>query len=299
MQRFGLHGKSFLPLMISTNGCAVPGLMATRTLESPRERLITMMVVPFMICGAKLPIFALFIGAFFPSEYGAEIMFGMYVLSIVLALSSAWMLKTFVLKGESSHFVMELPPYRVPTIKGLLLKMWERGREYLKKAGTIVLLLSIIIWAGFTFPRGGDDVEPQVQLEQSYAGRAGRVIEPLVKPLGMNWRDGIALISGLAAKEMVVSTFGTIYALEEVDVEDPAPLRERLAADPDWSPLKALSFMIFCLVYLPCVVAIAVFFRESGSSYKWLAFLFGWTTVMAWVLSFAVYQGGMILGFGG
>ncbi|MCG8431439.1 MAG: ferrous iron transport protein B [Candidatus Omnitrophica bacterium] len=305
LHKFGLHGKSFLPMMISTNGCAVPGIMATRTLESKRDRLITMMVTPFMICGAKLPIFALFIAAFFPQEHGANLMFLMYGLSVVIALGSAWCLKKFVLKGEAAHFVMELPPYRLPTIKGLLLKMWERGWLYLKKAGTIILLLSVIIWAGFTFPQyAGDEGMSEeraasVQLEQSYAGKLGGFVEPLVRPIGLDGRSGIALIAGLAAKEVVVSTFGTIYSLGEVDPQEADSLRDSLSKDPSWSPLKAVAFLIFCLIYLPCIVATAVFYREAGSRMKWLLFLIFWTTVLAWGASFLVYQGGRLLGFGG
>ncbi|MDD5725217.1 MAG: ferrous iron transport protein B [Candidatus Omnitrophica bacterium] len=305
MHKFGLHGKSFLPLMISTNGCAVPGIMATRTLENKKDRLITMMVTPFMICGAKLPIFALFIGAFFARESGANMMFLMYTLSIIIAFVSAWVLKRFVFKGETSHFVMELPPYRIPTIQGLLLKMWERGWLYIRKAGTIILLISIIIWAGFTFPEiqpkegMSQEASASAQMEQSYAGRIGRFVEPAVRPLGMDWRDGVALIAGVAAKEVVVSTLGTIYSLGEVDPEEAEPLKIALQNDPSWNPLKAFTFLIFCLIYLPCFVAMAVFYRESGPSLKWTLFLIFWTTIMAWLASFIVYQGGRLIGFGG
>lgn len=302
MSKFGLHGKSFLPMMIATNGCAVPGIMASRTLESKKDRLITMMVTPFMICGAKLPIFALFIGAFFPARYGANIMFIMYILSVIIAFLSAWILKKLVFKGETAHFVMELPPYRVPTVKGLLLKMWERGWLYLKKAGTIILLISIIIWAGFTFPRISTAVEvnenslASQQIEHSFAGKMGRTIEPLVRPLGMDWRGGVALIAGVAAKEVVVSTLGTIYSLGELDPEGAEPLKQAIKNDPQWNPLKALSFLMFSLIYLPCCVTMAVFYRESGSSLKWTLFLVFWTTAIAWVASFLVYQGGIGLG---
>jgi ferrous iron transport protein B len=305
MHKFGLHGKSFLPMMISTNGCAVPGIMASRTLDNKKDRLITMMVTPFMICGAKLPIFALFIGAFFTAGQGANMMFLMYVLSVAIAFGSAWILKKTVFKGETSHFVMELPPYRIPTIQGLLLKMWERGWLYIKKAGTIILLISIIIWAGFTFPemepkKGmSEEAVASAQMEQSYAGRIGKFVEPAVRPLGMDWRGGVALMAGVAAKEVVVSTMGTIYSLGEVDPEEAEPLKEALQNDPSWNPLKAFVFLVFCLIYLPCFVAMAVFYRESGPSAKWTAFLIFWTTVMAWVASFVVYQGGKLLGLGG
>jgi len=305
MHKFGLHGKSFLPMMISTNGCAVPGIMATRTLDNKKDRLITMMVTPFMICGAKLPIFALFIGAFFAPEQGANIMFLMYALSMAIALGSALVLKKAVFKGETSHFVMELPPYRVPTIQGLLLKMWERGWLYIKKAGTIILLISVIIWAGFTFPQmePGEGVSEEAaasaQMEQSFAGRIGKFVEPAVRPLGMDWRGGVALMAGVAAKEVVVSTMGTMYSLGEVDPEEAEPLKEALQNDPSWSPLKAAAFLMFCLIYLPCFVAMSVFYRESGPSMKWTLFLIFWTTVMAWAASFLVYQGGRLLGIGG
>ncbi|MDD5503842.1 MAG: ferrous iron transport protein B [Candidatus Omnitrophica bacterium] len=303
MNKFGLHGKSFLPMMISTNGCAVPGIMAARTLDSKKDRLITMMVTPFMICGAKLPIFALFIGAFFAKEHGANIMFLMYSLSVIIAFGSAWILKKTVLKDQTAHFVMELPPYRIPTLRGLFLKMWERGWMYIKKAGSIILLISILIWAGFTFPRieakEGMDEEAAaaMQMEQSVAGRIGKFVQPVVQPLGMDWRGGVALIAGVAAKEVVVSTLGTIYSLGEVDPEDAEPLKESLQKDPSWSPLKALAFLMFSLIYLPCFVAMAVFYRESGSSWKWTSFLVFWTTVMAWVFAFIVYQLGRLLGF--
>ncbi len=291
--------------MISTNGCAVPGLMATRTLESPRDRLITMMVTPFMICGAKLPIFALFIAAFFPAEQGAGMMMLMYVLSILIAFGSAWTLKTFVLKGESAHFVMELPPYRLPTIQGLLLKMWERGWQYISKAGTIILLLSVVIWAAFKFPevQPPEGLTPEAiasyQMEHSFAGQAGQFMSPVLKPIGMEGNAGIALIAGLAAKEVVVSTLGTVYSLGEVDPEAPDTLKEQMAKDPAWSPLKAMAFLMFCLIYAPCVVAITVFYRETGSKMKWLAFLLFWTTVLAWLAAFFVYQGGLLMGVKG
>ncbi len=305
MSKFGLHGKSFLPMMIATNGCAVPGIMATRTLESKKDRLITMMVTPFMICGAKLPIFALFIGAFFPVKFGANIMFLMYILSVIIAFCSAWLLNKIVFKGETTHFVMELPPYRVPTIKGLLVKMWERGWMYIKKAGTIIIFISIIIWAGFTFPQYSpkeknisEEKMAAIQLEQSYAGRLGHFIEPVVKPIGLDWRSGIAFMAGIAAKEVVVSTFGTVYSLGEVDPEGTDSLRESMQKDPAWNPLKALAFLMFSLIYFPCFVTMAVFYRETGSKSKWTLFLIFWTTVMAWIASFIVYKGGLFLGLG-
>lgn len=306
MSRFGLQGKAFLPLMISTNGCAVPGLMASRTLDSKRDRLITMLVTPFMICGAKLPIFALIIGAFFDAKYQTNIMFIMYALSILLALGSAKLLSITVLRGEPSHFVMELPPYHVPSLKALLLKMWERGWMYVKKAGTVIVLISVLMWWGFAYPgvseerleELSEEEAAAVQIEESYLGRFGNFIEPMFKPIGMDGNRAIALIAGFAAKEVVVSTLGTIYSLGEVDPEDAEPLRDKIANDPDWNPLKAIVFLVFCLIYIPCFVAVVVFFRETGNSWKWLAFLVVGTSILAWVVSFIVYQGGVLLKIG-
>ena len=310
MRKFGLHGKSFASLLIATNGCAVPAMMASRTIDNPKDRIITLLVTPFMICGAKLPIFALFIAAFFSknSTQAANTMFIFYALSVVIALFSAWVFKKTLFKGEPGYFVMELPPYRVPTIKGLLLKMWERGWLYIKKAGTIILLMSVLIWAGLTFPKVdeeklGDISEEEVaaaQMDQSYIGKLGHFIEPVIKPIGFDGKMGIALIAGLAAKEVVVSTLGTIYSMGETDVEDDEAvnsLADKIASDPDWSPLKSVAFLMFCLIYVPCIVAIAVFYREAGSRLKWLIILFAWTTVLGYLLSFIVYQGGRLLGF--
>ncbi|MCL1973087.1 MAG: ferrous iron transport protein B [Endomicrobia bacterium] len=304
MSRFGLHGKSFLPLMISTNGCAVPGILASRTLDSKRDRLITMFVTPFMICGAKLPVFALIIGAFFSAKYQTNVMFIMYILSVVIALSIAKLLSVTILKGEPAHFVMELPPYHMPTLKGLLLKMWERGWLYVKKAGTIIVLASIIIWAAFAYPvvKGTENLDETeiaaAQMSGSFAGRAGRVLEPLFRPIGMDGNRAIALIAGFAAKEIVVSTLGTIYSLGSIDPEEAQPLQERIAADPDWSPLKAVAFLLFCLIYIPCIASVVVFFKETGSSYKWLALMVGGTTLLAWIVAFIVFQLGTLLGIG-
>ncbi|MCA6073006.1 MAG: ferrous iron transport protein B [Endomicrobium sp.] len=303
MSRFGLHGKSFLPLMLSTNGCAVPGLLATRTLDSKRDRLITMLVVPFMICGAKLPVFVLIIGAFFPVKYQASVMFFMYVLSVVIALSIAKLLNKTILKGESAHFVMELPPYHMPTIKGLLLKMWERGWMYVRKAGSAIVFISILIWVVVAYPKAPIDVnlnqneQAALQVECSFAGRVGKIIEPFFKPIGMDGNRVIALIAGFVAKEMIVSTLGTIYAIGDNE-ENSQSLKDRIATDKDWSPLKGITFLIFCLIYVPCVVSAAVFFKETGSSCKWLALLVVGNTVFAWLAAFIVFQIGAFLKIG-
>ncbi|MDR1942089.1 MAG: ferrous iron transport protein B [Endomicrobium sp.] len=304
MNKFGLHGKSFLPLMISTNGCAVPGYMAARTLDSKRDRFITMFSVSFMICGAKLPVFTLFISAFFPQSQQANIMFVFYILSLCIALSAAKILSKTVLKGEPAHFVMELPPYHLPTFKGLLLKMWERGWLYIKKAGTIIMLVSILMWAGFTYPKSAENESlsaednAAAQIENSVLGKLSKVLAPVVKPIGMDGSKAIALVAGLAAKEVVVSTLGTIYSLGEVDPEESDPLQEKIASDKDWSPLKAVVFLIFCLIYAPCIAAVVVFFRETGSSYRWLALLVIGNTIVAWLAAFLVFQIGSLLKIG-
>ncbi|TET69072.1 MAG: ferrous iron transport protein B [Candidatus Aminicenantes bacterium] len=404
MHTFGLHGKSFIPLLIGM-GCTVPALMASRTLESRKDRLITMLVNGFIICGAKVPIYALFIGAFF-FKSGATVFFLFYLIGIAFAMLMAKLFRVFLLPGEAAPFVMELPPYRVPTIKGILIHMWERGWMYLRKAGTIIVAVAVIIWIGFTFPQepkyskdyeavtaqieenyahqvaliatgfvteadkigeseilekfaevdsnfsvalekgeleeGSEeyaalekernvsfeklketypeqavlyvqymaltsakdeqlaDIENAMaaeQMEKSYAGRVGHAIAPFFKPLGFDWRSSIALLAGFAAKEVVVATYGTLYSMGETDPEEAASLREAIQKDPLWTPLKALTFMIFCLIYVPCFVATVVFHKESGS-WKWTGFMVLYTTVLAWSASFIVYQGGMLLGFG-
>jgi len=303
MSRFGLHGKSFLPLMISTNGCAVPAILAARTLDSKRDRFITMYVAPFMICGAKFPIFALIVGAFFAAKYQTNIMFVFYILSIVIALTAAKILSKTVLRGDPSHFVIELPPYHLPTLRGLLLKMWERGWLYVRKAGTIIVLLSILVWAAFTYPKtpANPSFTPEqnaaVQLSNSVAGQAGRFLEPAFKPIGMDGPRAVALLSGLAAKEVVISTLGTIYSLGKVNSESDQPLKQRIATDPSWSPLKGIVFLIFCLIYMPCIATVVVFFKETRSI-KWLAMLVLGNTLIAWIVAFVVFQLGTLLRIG-
>jgi ferrous iron transport protein B len=297
MHVFGLHGKSFLPLLIGM-GCTVPALMASRTLESRKDRLITMLVNGFIICGAKIPIYALFLGAFF-FKSGATVFFLFYVIGVAFAVLMAKLFRVFLLPGEATPFIMELPPYRVPTVKGVLIHMWERSWMYLRKAGTIILAIAVIIWFGFSFPQEPEyskDYEAmKVRIEKSYAGRLGHAVAPLFRPLGFDWRSSLALLAGFAAKEVVVATFGTLYSMGETDPEEAGSLREAIQKDPSWTPLKAFTFMIFCLLYIPCFVAMAVFHREAGS-WKWTGFMVLYTTLLAWVASFIVYQGGMLLG---
>jgi ferrous iron transport protein B len=259
-----------------------------------------------MICGAKLPIFALIIGAFFAAKYQVAIMFFMYFLSVVIALGIAKLLNaTILLREESTHFIMELPPYHLPTVKGLFLKMRERSWLYVRKAGTAVVLISILIWAVFAYPKAplNEDLteaeKSVLQLKYSVAGRAGKILEPLFKPIGMDGNRAVALIAGFAAKEVIVSTLSTVYSIGEVNSGDTRTLREKIATDDNWSPLKGIAFLVFCLIYAPCVVTVAVFFKETGSSYKWLALLVIGNTVFAWIVSFIFFKLGMVLYIGG
>ncbi|MDR0617591.1 MAG: ferrous iron transport protein B [Endomicrobium sp.] len=303
MNRFGLSGKSFLPLMLSTNGCAVPAILSARSLDSNKDRLITMFIVPFMICGAKLPIFALIIGAFLPTKYQIFTMFMMYILSIVIALSVAKILSKTILLNETSHFVIELPSYHIPTLKGLCLKMWERGWLYVKKAGTIILFISILIWAAFAYPKApttkniDNDVKFVSQIDYSFAGRVGTFLEPIFKPIGMDKNRAIALISGFAAKEVIVSTLGTIYSIEESNNQEKS-LKNKIKNDKSWSPLKGITFLIFCLIYMPCIASVIVFFKETGSNYKWLLGMILGNTFLAWICSFIVFKVGTFLKVG-
>jgi ferrous iron transport protein B len=305
MSKFGLHGKSFLPLMIATNGCAVPGILATRTLDSKRDRLITMLVVPFMICGAKLPVFVLITEAFFSSKSRVNVMSFIYILSVIIAFIAAKLLSTTLLKVEQAHhFVMELPPYHMPKIKGLLLKMWERSWLYLRKAGTVIIFISVLMWAAFAYPRAHVNKnltkteKGVIQLRYSLAGRAGKILEPLFKPIGMDANTVVALIAGLAAKEVIVSTLGTVYSIEKSDSCNAKSLKKKIACDKDWSFLKGLTFLVFCLIYTPCAACVACFFKESGSSYKWLAFVVIGNSVFAWIVSFIVFQVGTLFKIG-
>ncbi|MDR1122829.1 MAG: ferrous iron transport protein B [Endomicrobium sp.] len=302
MNKFGLHGKSFLPLMLSTNGCAVLGILATRTLDSKRDRLITMFVVPFMICGAKLSVFVLIIGTFFPIKYQTRIMFIMYLLSIAIALSVAKLLSKTILNGEASHFVMELPSYHLPSLKRLLLKTWEKGWLYVRKTGTIILFISMLVWFVFEYPKVpvneclSQSKQAAIQLKHSFAGRVGKYLEPVFKPIGMDGNRAIALLAGLAAKEVIVSTLGTIYAIG--DNNNHQPLKEKIASDKDWSPLKGITFLIFCLIYMPCIVSVSTFFKETDSSLKWLTLLVIGNIIFAWTASFVVFQLGTFLNLG-
>lgn len=306
MHKAGLHGKSFVPMLIGF-GCGVPALMATRSLENPRDRVVTMLVTPLMSCGARLPVYTLLIAAFFPTQLGGNILFSIYLLGIVLAIIMARVLRTWVLPGETEPFVMELPTYQLPTFKSILIHMWERAWLYLKKAGTILLAISILMWGLFTFPvadsQGVEEANAAAQIEESYAGRIGKAIEPIFSPLGFDWKTSVALIAGFGAKEVVVSTLGTLYSMEDEEAlanEEASSVRgfaERAREQSGFTPLVAYVLMIFILLYVPCIAFIVVMKRETNG-WKWPLFTIGYTTTLAWVVSFLVYRGGLLLGIG-
>jgi len=322
MHKIGLHGKSFIPMLIGF-GCTIPAYMCTRTLESKNDRMITMHISTFMSCGGRLPIYILFAGIFFPKNAG-NIIFSIYIIGIVIAVLMAKLLRATKFKGEAEPFVMELPTYRVPTVKGVLIHMWERTLQYLKKAGTIILAISIIMWILFTFPRIGNAYSEGYSkqlagLEQSFnlgdisekeykdsvqgiegkmaaerlaysaAGKIGRFVEPVFKPLGFDWRLSLASISGMAGKEVVVSTMGTLFSLTNEN-KDSQSLRSAIAGQ--YNPLVGYNFMLFSLLYFPCIASLAVFKKEAGT--KELLFQIGYTLGLAWVVSFIVFQVGRL-----
>ena len=300
MHKIGLHGKSFIPLLIGF-GCSVPAIMATRTLENRRDRLTTMMVAPLMSCGARLPIYALIIPAFFPNVWHAPILWIIYLIGIGLAILCAKLLRSTLFRGESVPFVMELPPYRLPTLKGTLVHMWERGGLYLKKAGTVILGISILLWALTTFPRSGDtdpdlsaEEQQAVALAHTAAGRIGHILEPVIRPLGFDWRIGTAMIGAFAAKEVFVAQLGIVYSVGEAD-EESVTLREKLRAH--YSPLVGFCIMLFMLISAPCMATIAVTRRESNS-WKWALFQLGGLTLLAYLATLLVYQAGRAVEIG-
>lgn len=307
MHRIGLHGKSFIP-MITGFGCSVPAMMAARTLRNRGDRITTMMVVPFFSCGAKLPLYTVIISAFFIPKTAGNILFGVYLFGIFIALISAKLLKSTVFKDDSEPFVMELPPYRMPSSRSMMQQTWMRAWLYIKKAGTVILLASIIIWFAGSYPKNAEvhqkyetlrlqeqaDIEHLERLEKaeqlpySIAGRIGKFLEPISKPLGFDWRLNIALVNGLAAKEIVVSTMGTIYAIGDTD-SGTKTLSESLRTDPEYSKAVGISFMIFVLLYIPCIASVVVFLKESESK-LWTIVFVAYTLIVAWIASFSVYQ---------
>ena len=286
MHRMGLHGKSFIPLIMGF-GCNVPAIMATRTIEDRKSRLITMLVNPLMSCSARLPIYLVMIGAFFPN-CASFMLLCIYTAGILLAVIMARIFSKFLVKGEDSPFVMELPPYRMPTSKSIMRHTWEKGAQYLKKMGGIIMIASIIIWFLGYYPRHDAHESVAEQQENSYIGQIGKAIEPVIKPLGFDWKLGIGLISGVGAKELVVSTLGVLYT-NEGDVEN-VNLSDRIPI----TPLVALAYMLFVLIYFPCIATFAAIKQESGS-WKWAIFTAGYTTGLAWLIAFTVFQIGSLI----
>ncbi|MFP4501227.1 MAG: ferrous iron transport protein B [Candidatus Hydrogenedentota bacterium] len=320
LQTFGLQGKSMLSMIVSgglgAGGCAVPGVMATRTLREEKDRLVTMLVTPFMNCGAKMTVYAMLIAAFF-AHHKTEMMMLLWAISWVVALCAAWVLRKFVIRGDQTPFVMELPPYHMPVVRGVLRHTTERTWLYIKKAGTVILAINIVLWAMMYFPHPpGEgtatvpataetdieahqtDINDAERLHYSAAGRLGRTLEPLSKWAGFDWRTNIALIGGFAAKEVIVGTLGTAYSMGDMEVDGSESLPKRLQQAPDWSPLKAFVLMVFVMIYAPCFVTMAVIRRESGS-WKWAIFSTVYSTAIAYVLAVLVFQGGRLLGIGG
>ncbi len=347
MHRIGLHGKSFIPLIMGF-GCNVPAIMATRTIENRSNRLLTILINPFMSCSARLPVYILFISAFFPHHAGT-VLFSIYFIGIFLAISVAMIFKRTIFRAEEIPFVMELPPYRMPTLRSTLKHMWHKGEQYLKKMGGVILVASVIIWALGYFPRNVNyskdfnaeayaitanynkiltntpkneivalnkqekndleqlEIEKQSEhQEKSYIGHIGKFIEPVMKPLGFDWRVSIGLLTGIAAKEVVVSTLGVIYQAGTDKNSGKSNLQEKLKQvkntsgpyinQPMFRPLTVISFILFVLIYFPCVAVMAAIRRETGS-WKWPVFVIFYTTALAWFIAFAVYQTGSYFGF--
>lgn len=328
MRAMNLHGRAFVP-MLSGFACAVPAVMATRTMERRRDRILTMMVVPLMTCSARLPVYTLVIAALIPASTGVQglLMVAMYVFSVLMSLAAAWVMSKTVkpLKAKRLPFFIELPPYRFPNLRGVLLMMWQRSSLFVKEAGTVILACSIALWALLYFPRHlpaeGPDYDRQIEmapeadkpalenakaaalLQNSYGGRLGHTIEPAIAPLGFDWKIGVGLIGSFAAREVFVSTMGIVYSVGEADEASDGlrqAMREQKRSDgrPSYPPLVGLCLMIFFALACQCMSTLAVVKRETGG-YRWPLFLFAYMTVLAWVVTFLVYQGGKLLGFQG
>ena len=329
MHKMGLHGKSFIPLIMGF-GCNVPAILATRTIESRNSRMITMLINPFMSCSARLPVYLLFVGVFFKS-YASFVLFGLYFTGILIAVVSARLFKKFLFPKEDTPFVMELPPYRMPTLRAVSIHMWDKSRQYLHKMGGVILIASIIIWFLGYFPLDKEreaafdekitqiessfnnnlinETQKEEQIEEtedqrnishqeeSYIGRIGKTIEPIMRPLGFDWKISVSLLSGMAAKEVVVSTLGVLYT---GDPENQESLETRLVNDtktngePTFTPLVVVSLLLFVLIYFPCVATVAAIKEESGS-WRWGIFSIFYTTILAWLISFAIYQIGNLI----
>ncbi|MDP9349015.1 MAG: ferrous iron transport protein B, partial [Gemmatimonadota bacterium] len=321
MRGVGLHGRSFIPLL-SGYACAVPAVMAARTIESRKDRFATIMVVPLMSCSARIPVYTLLIGSFVPPVVVGGIfdlqgitLLAMYLLGTVTALGVAAIFKSTLLRGQVRPMIMELPPYRLPRLRVLLVTVWQRARMFLRRAGTVILAISIVLWALATYPKREvpvgtpEEVAQEAQLESSFLGTLGHAIEPVVRPLGFDWKIGVSILSSFAAREVFVSTMGTIYGVGSDADEQSTALRDRLRAERDprtgtpvYSPLIALGLMVFYVYALMCASTVAVVQRETGGGregLKWAAFQFGYMLALAYGAAFLVYRVGLALGFGG
>ena len=299
MHKMGLHGKSFIPLIMGF-GCNVPAIMATRTIESRRSRLITILILPFMSCSARLPIYIMITGTFFAAQYRSWVMIMLYVIGVIVAIIVSKVFSSFVVKGEDTPFVMELPPYRWPTPKAIGRHTWEKGKEYLKKMGGIILVASIVVWALGYFPHD-ESLSPVQQKEQSYIGSIGKAVEPVFELQGFNWKLDVSLIAGVGAKEIVASTIGVIYSGDDSFGDDDSfsddtakysRLRNQMLAD-GITPLAAFSYLLFVLLYFPCIATVIAIRNETGS-WSWAAFSAFYTTAIAWIVSMLVYQIGSL-----
>ena len=299
MHKMGLHGKSFIPLIMGF-GCNVPAVMATRTIESRRSRIITMMILPFMSCSARLPIYIMIAGTFFSLQYRSWVLLSLYAIGILTSVVVSKLFSSLVIKGEDTPFVMELPPYRWPTPKAIWRHTWEKGKEYLKKMGGIILVASIIVWALGYFPHN-ESLSQQEQQEQSYIGRMGKTIEPIFIPQGFNWKLDVSLLAGVGAKEIVASTIGVLYSGDDSFGDDDAfsddserytHLSQLMLRD-GITPLSAYAYLIFILLYFPCIATIVAIKNETGS-WRWAAFAAGYTTAVAWIVSALIFQIGCL-----
>lgn len=331
MHKIGLHGKSFIPLVMGF-GCNVPAIMATRTLENRKDRILTMLITPFMSCSARLPVYVLIISAIFPENQGFYL-FLIYIIGIIIAIVTALVMKRIAFKGKEVPFVMELPPYRIPTLKNTTMHMWHKGQQYLKKMGTVILVASVIIWALSYFPRNIDfskDFDNEIELvnsniemseqtkaelihelellkeserqEKSYIGKLGHAIEPVISPLGFDWKMGVSILTGLAAKEIVISTMAVLYQADAESSEESQTLKNKLVEQKHstgklkgkkvFTPLVSFAFMLFVLIYFPCVAVIAAIRKEASTG--WAVFTMVYTTALAWLAAFLTYQIGSL-----
>jgi ferrous iron transport protein B len=304
MHRFGLHGRSFIPMVMGF-GCNVPAIMATRTLRSPSDRLLTMLIIPFMSCSARLPVYVLFITAFFPENPGL-VLSAIYFSGIIIAFLTAQLLNRTIFKNKETPFVLELPPYRLPTIKNIIIHMWDKARQYLQKIGGVILIGVIIIWALGYFPRENPSAKNNLneqainqsqRLENSYLGQLGQFIQPVMSPLGFDWKMSVSLLAGLPAKEIIVSTMGVLYQVDQdhknVGLSAKLTQEEYISGEKKGEKVisipVALAFLAFVLIYFPCIGVIATIKSESGKL-KWALFTVVYTTTVAWVISFLVFR---------